>query len=374
MAGLHKDIGFLKKCRKYNLTPISHRIKVKSVIPMNVVKRMESEHIKETIKRLYSKLNLKTLECYALHLKLAKQYSECFQVFLTKVKVAEKCEAERKRKLLAKKFKVLSSQKVINKKPRPTVQALENFVVNRSSQIFTDKQTSLLNQGLNYAIASRPNLEQVIIDVETGINKNNLPSQHANEARSLTAGIIKQSFLNNKKEKRETEIVKELREKPVFYIKADKGNKIVIMDKDDYDELMMQKIINGPYRQLRVNPLPDMVKRFDKTVKECKDILEANMGHLKSSNPTLSRIKGLPKIHKPGNEMREIISAEGSPTQKLAKWLVKEFQAMPKKFFSRSVKSTQEFANLLQNSGHITEDEIMVSFDVTARAYQLRKP
>ena len=161
------------------------------------------------------------------------------------------------------------------------------------------------------------------------------------------------------------EIVKELREKPVFYIKADKGNKIVIMDKDDYDEQMSQKINNGPYRQLRANPLPDMVKRFEKTVKECKDILE-NMGHLKNSNPTLPRIKGLPKIHKPGNEMREIISAEGSPTQKLAKWLVKEFQAMPKKFFSRSVKTTQEFASKLQNSGHISGDEIMVSFDVTA--------
>ena len=78
IAGLHKDIAFLKQCRKHNLTPISHRIKVKSVIPMNIVKRVETEHIKESIKRLYSKLNLKTLECYALHLKLAKQHSEGF--------------------------------------------------------------------------------------------------------------------------------------------------------------------------------------------------------------------------------------------------------------------------------------------------------
>src|SRR5450759_4150798 len=88
-------------------------------------------------------------------------------------------------------------------------------------------------------------------------------------------------------------------------------------------------------------------------------------------NPQLSiwaigNFLGLPKIHKPGNEMREIISAEGSPTHKLAKWLVKEFQNMPKPFPSRSVNSTQEFAKLLQASGDIQEDEVMVSFDVTA--------
>ena len=88
--------------------------------------------------------------------------------------------------------------------------------------------------------------------------------------------------------------------------------------------------------------------------------------HLRVSNPVLPRIKGLPKIHKPGNEMREIISAVGAPTEKIAKWLVKEFQAMPSKFPSRSVKSTEAFVENLKSSGNIEADEIMVSFDVTA--------
>ncbi|XP_065075512.1 uncharacterized protein LOC135699238 [Ochlerotatus camptorhynchus] len=138
------------------------------------------------------------------------------------------------------------------------------------------------------------------------------------------------------------------------------------MDKDDYDNQMTTKINNGPYRQLRVDPLQNIVKRVEKALKECKSILGDGAGRIREPNPILPRIKGLPKVHKPGNEMREIVSAVGSPTHKLAKWLVKEFQSMPNQFQSKAVSNTQEFTQQLQSSGDINEDEIMVSFDVTA--------
>jgi hypothetical protein len=64
--------------------------------------------------------------------------------------------------------------------------------------------------------------------------------------------------------------------------------------------------------------------------------------------------------------MREIVSAVGSPTHKLAKWLVEEFKGMPKQFESRSVTSSQAFTQQMQTSGCINEDELMVSFDVKA--------
>ncbi|XP_058446374.1 uncharacterized protein LOC131427320 [Malaya genurostris] len=162
------------------------------------------------------------------------------------------------------------------------------------------------------------------------------------------------------------EIVKQLREKPVFYVKADKGNKVVIMDKEDYDNLIIKKINDGPYRKQRADPLPDIIKKVDKTLHECNPNFDINLSSLKVSNPSLSKIKGLPKVHKPGNEIREIISSVGAPTQKISKWLVKEFQSMPKKFFSKSVPNTQAFVTQLQNSGESEDDEMMVSFDVTA--------
>ncbi|XP_062535185.1 uncharacterized protein LOC134204386 isoform X1 [Armigeres subalbatus] len=136
------------------------------------------------------------------------------------------------------------------------------------------------------------------------------------------------------------------------------------MDKEDYDEQMTTKINGGPYRHLRVDPLPGLIRLTDKTIKECKAII--GEARVKTVNPVLPRIKGLPKIHKHGKEMREIVSSVGSPTQNIAKWLVKEFQSMPKPFPSRSVINTQEFAQKLLESGHIEEEDIMVSFDVAA--------
>lgn len=115
--------------------------------------------------------------------------------------------------------------------------------------------------------------------------------------------------------------------------------------------------------------LEDMVKQVNSTLKSCKELLESlnkKASSLRVSNPTLPRIKALPTVHKPGNEMREIISAVDAPTHKISKWLVEEFKRMPKPFPSRSVISSQEFTQRLLETGTITEDEIMVSFDVKA--------
>lgn len=110
------------------------------------------------------------------------------------------------------------------------------------------------------------------------------------------------------------------------------------MNKKNYDEQMWRKVIEGLYRHLWVDPLPGLIRLTDKSLKDCKPII--GKARLKEANPFLPWIKGLPKIHKPSQEMREIISAEGSLH---TNWLkAKEFQNMPKLFPNSSVKSTQE--------------------------------
>lgn len=168
----------------------------------------------------------------------------------------------------------------------------------------------------------------------------------------------------------EVRIVKELKEKPVYYLKADKGNRVVIMDRDEYDKELLEKLGNREkYSLQRGYTLIDMVKKVENTIKECAGLLKSvgkTAKSLRVPNPTLPRIKALPKVHKPGNEMREIISAVDAPTSRIAKWLVEEFKSMPKPFPSRSIISSQVFTKELLESGPIAEDEIMVSFDVTA--------
>ncbi|XP_062542496.1 uncharacterized protein LOC134210465 [Armigeres subalbatus] len=272
IASINKDVAFLKKCLKEKLTPVSHKIKMGSHVPKSINKKAESEFMKTSIKRHYAKLERVTLECYNMHLKLAKDNPESFDLFLKKVKRAEECESDRKRRLHRKKlnkFRVKSAEEI--RTDKPTVQIIEGFVVNRSTQQFTKEQLAHLNKGLGYAITQKSDVEQIIVDMETAISRN-IEQQDQNTARNIVADAIKEGRhgTTNHDERR---ILKELKEKPVYYVKADKGNAVVVMDKEDYDEQMTTKINGGPYRHLRVDPLPGLIRLTDKTIKECKAII-----------------------------------------------------------------------------------------------------
>eukprot|EP00061_Rhincodon_typus_P005178 g24390.t1 len=76
------------------------------------------------------------------------------------------------------------------------------------------------------------------------------------------------------------------------------------------------------------------------------------------------RFYGLPKVHKPGNPLRPIVSRSGTPLHKLAKGLQQRLKYLVDGS-PHSIHSTQDFLNTLHNI-KIRDDEIMVSFDVTA--------
>lgn len=370
IASLSKDIAFLSKCKASNVTPKSHRINIKTSLNFKRTRSLEKEVITQSIRTIRAKLDQKTLEAYHLHLKLAQQYLWGFPLFLTKVKVAEQCESERKRKLHEKKFRRLQEEMKPKKAATIPVRMIDNCVVNQSSQTFTEQQMKLLNKGLNHAIHNEPNIEKLVTELEAGIcsysNTTPMSTEQKEEARATASRIIEEmgSSRTRNGNTRERKIIKELKEKPVYYVKADKGNTLVILDQEDYDQRMSNKINEGPYKELRNDPLPDLVKRVDKTLKECKQVIGNNK--LKATNPILPRIKGLPKIHKPGNEMREIVSAEGSPTHRLAKWLLQQFQGLGQQSGTTAVKNTKNFTQHLQSMEQLDADEIMVSFDVKA--------
>ena len=157
----------------------------------------------------------------------------------------------------------------------------------------------------------------------------------------------------------------ELKKKDCFYLKSDKGNSIVVLSKKDYMERMTNLIITGPYIELKKNPLNKMIKECTKTINNSKLIIEEkNKFSVKVQNPQLPKLYGLPKIHKPGDSMRPIVSNINAPTYNLAKYLVKTFSSF-KKFESLSVKNNISLVEKLSNI-EITKDNRLISFDVVA--------
>ena len=80
---------------------------------------------------------------------------------------------------------------------------------------------------------------------------------------------------------------------------------------------------------------------------------------LKPSNTKAPRFYGLPKIHKPDMPLRPIVSAIGSPTYSLAKFVTKIISPLT----GQTVAHVLDFRNMILKE-RIDESEIMVSFDV----------
>lgn len=378
MAGISEDIRFLKLCIKYDVTPKSHEIKLSKGLPnaQGQKRQMERGLMKKSISFLHCRLNITTLGAYSAHLALAKQLGNQEQLYRTleKIQRGHECEKLKKRKTHNKKLRNLRNgmnqgtrKRKITMEKRPETQMIPDFVVNKSKEEFTDKQLRLLNKGLNFAIRMpKPPTEEIAADVEAAIKFNPLAEQAFVRAQTAEA-IQVTSNPTNARSRTHFKQVKELNKKPVYFLKADKGNKIVIMDRDDYDKQVFDKLRNGPYKELKMNPLPDSLKRIDRVLRNCEDVLGDNARRIRVPNPSLPRIKCLPKIHKPGNEMREIIAANNAPTQKLAAWLLSEFKSMdqgvPKE---HTVKNYSQVVERIQQAGEIGRDECMVSFDIKA--------
>lgn len=72
-------------------------------------------------------------------------------------------------------------------------------------------------------------------------------------------------------------------------------------------------------------PLPELIKRVEKTI---NDGVVGDLSKVCMPNPTLARIRCLPKNHKPGIEMREIIVATNLLAQELPRWLISKLNRL----------------------------------------------
>ena len=153
----------------------------------------------------------------------------------------------------------------------------------------------ILKKGLNYSI--RPNKhienENLFADVETHINylNNNIKSavrsdimlaynNHTNNLRRNNETNSSDTFNNS--------IIKSLKEKDVFYLKADKSNTIVILDKKDYFERVCIMLNQGSYKVCPKNPLSKYTSNVLTSLKNCKNLIDKKLANkLTVSNPSI---------------------------------------------------------------------------------------
>ena len=148
----------------------------------------------------------------------------------------------------------------------------------------------------------------------------------------LDQTVIKQNL--TKEEKR---AVFSLRDRDgIVYLKADKGNRLVVLTENQYDD-KMNDILNDTnvYKKVEDDPTTDHLKTLtaflESAVVQGK-ITEEKKNLLLPLNPQPGHIHGLPKIHKEGVPLRPIVAQINTPTRLLSEHVEKVLSPYVKKW------------------------------------------
>ena len=366
------DLFFLKKCKLNNVFP--NFIKINCAVNNSrsdiVINKGKYIWLNMERKYLHTKLSNIELNLYYLHKQITCELNYCeFEYWIVFLKQLDetviKCIKKKKQKL-HNKFKSLVQKQNNDEQTKNTKKAknVENYICNLSTQTFNNTELQLLNKGLNFTPQPNfTNIQNVVVDIESALYY--LPDTEKAIIRKKVKPIIL-NYKNQNKQKQHhfswSNTIKELKNKNVHFIKADKGNKLVILDKSEYINRMNLTLSDNSIMKLTKNPLNQMIKEANQAIKNIEQIFDIEKYKIKVSNPRLPKCYGLPKIHKSGDKMRPIISNIDSPSYKIAKWLLNEFNKLDPPN-SLHIKNSFEVIDKLSNIT-INNDEILVSFDV----------
>ncbi|UYV70929.1 hypothetical protein LAZ67_8001139 [Cordylochernes scorpioides] len=251
---------------------------------------------------------------------------------------------------------------------KPQIQSTTNDnVINLSKQPIPPEAISLLSKGLNFVPSQKLDIPRTIASIETSIK--NLADSNKEKIRTEVIPILKNLTRQNKtninhEERKAISFLKE--NNNIIISPSDKGKNTVIMDIADYDSKIHQLLQDKEiYELLTINPLQNIIKDFNRNLNRIKRTHKLDnkvVEKIRASKRDLPIFYGLPKIHKPNNPLRPIVSYTGSPIYPLAKYLstiISPFQ----KFLPHTVQNATSMVEVMQGIA-IPQNYHMVSFDV----------
>ncbi|XP_052259228.1 uncharacterized protein LOC127863640 [Dreissena polymorpha] len=167
--------------------------------------------------------------------------------------------------------------------------------------------------------------------------------------------------------KHERQALRSLKNNNDIIIKpADKGSAVVVMDKEQYISEADRQLGDARfYRRLDSDPTQEFQAKVVTKLKEMLhsgEISDKNFDYLSVTNPRAGRFYLLPKIHKPGNPGRPIVSAKSHPTERISEFVDYHLRPHVVKLPSY-VKDTTDYLTKA-SSDTLPSDTLLVSMDV----------
>lgn len=365
MCKIKSNFIFLKGCKKAKVLPnfIYINSKAKSRSGSSAIQKARRFWLIAELKHHYAKLSVFESKAYALHQSLTSKLSFC-EMELLLIKIHNDSCSFLRNNIPKKRQKLHNLKCTRNKKShiKNEVEFIPNFLINKSTIPLTPDEEQLLNKGLNFALLDQKfPKKEIIVDTETALRFTD--KEKSNEIRSSIKKCLLQSP-NNKNPTKLHDTIASLNEKDLFVMKSDKGNSVVIVNRSDYDEAMKTLIDDGPYKEVE-NPHNKWKKSITGTVNRFIELFPPFWKRkMIASYTKIPCIYGLPKVHKPGNKYRPIVSNINAPNYNLSKWLCEKFSTL-KQFDRFSVKNSIILSEKLKNVV-LNPEEILVSFDISS--------
>ena len=257
--------------------------------------------------------------------------------------------------------------KLISRRNGPSLDR-KKVVKNVSSRTLTENEEKVLALGLNFAVAPKKIPYQEFITA-TESTARQLDTEKAKALRSaVSCALHKARPPANNVDKGMMKALSDLRkDEDMVILPADKGNTTVVLDKKDYTEKMNQMLEGETYKAITKDPTTRAETKVTTVLKQLEKrgyISEKERKYLSPQCSTPPLIYGLPKIHKEGLPLRQIVSPIRSPTYRLAKSLARILTPLAGKT-SSFVKNSTDFAKHIRGI-QLEEEDIMISFDVVS--------
>ena len=295
----------------------------------------------------------------------------------------------------------------------PTVRLPEtNTVVNLSDMVLTDPQVKLLSRGLKFCPTPRePNqllfqqdmaqfnrrlrLREYFhvepsMDDESSVETQPIPRNRFREKSTWVPpknrDVSLETYINsvnsevlkapstptpNNLPQDERHALTQLRQSPDIVIKrADKGSAVVVMNTHDYIAEGLRQLSNTDhYIECASDPTESFSQDISDTlvkIYNANDIEKDTFNYLLPHDPRTARFYLLPKIHKPNNPGRPIVSGNGSPTERISEFVDSFLKPLVCRIPS-FIKDTKDFLHKLDEVKHqIPDSAILVTFDVSS--------
>ena len=157
---------------------------------------------------------------------------------------------------------------------------------------------------------------------------------------------------------------KKLSDDQALVTKADKGNTLVIINKNDYDDKIRDFIVNNNITLLTSDPTDLYVKRLNRSLNMCTHLFdERTRRSLKPINSKAPVLSGLPKLHKEGIPIRPLVNFTTAPGYKAARKLVSILKHNLHLINNRSLINSCDFVEKVKNL-MIEPHYKLISFDI----------